>query len=220
MKACKWIKPLNWPDKNDEKLQEKSLTQPPRSHDQSRSKSGFKRSLSQNDQSAAFVDLTIPLKKTRLSSDYPSKTKEDLLNWITPKKIADLAIHPKKITEVRGWFEECKRISSKKSNPMLLVTGPCGSGKLTTVKVIATEFGYDTFEYAIPLDYELNAYVKEGRPEYTIKESQVENLIKFLRETTRFGTIFNDSNSKKLMIVKEFPNIFLDSPQLFEDVLK
>lgn len=102
---------------------------------------------------------------------------------------------------------------------MLLVTGPCGSGKLTTIKVLAGEYGFDIFEYAAPIEIMSQDDENPENLEYMPKRLQVEHLIKFLRETSRFGSILMQAPKKKLLVVKDFPNVFMDSPKMFEDVL-
>lgn len=179
-----------------------------------------KRSLSQG--AFGTIDLTdddevVRKKKPKLTE----KTQKNLLQLVEPTTSQALAVHVKKVEELRNWLKNYERIRKNRSNPMLLVTGPCGSGKLTAVKILASEQGFDTFEYATPFDTEIEAYTRYGEPEYTVKTNQKDHLLRFLRKTSRFGSIFGNANPKpKLLIVKDFPNILIESPTVFEEILQ
>lgn len=224
----KWLKPLKFPSDENQKMEtsetNRSITRSQQTSDSKKLSSKYKRSFSQND--ISMVDLTaqdedaeeIPFKKPKMSG---ATRKDDIKKLLVPKSSVELVINSKKVQEVKGWFQECERLKNIRVNPILLVTGPCGSGKLTCVKVIAEESGYDVHEYVAPLDYDLNVMnAKERDWEYSTKEGQVENLIKFLRDTTRYGTIFNKAKNKKLIVCKDIPNIFSEEPQLFKKVLQ
>uniref|UniRef100_A0A336JWP7 CSON001344 protein n=1 Tax=Culicoides sonorensis TaxID=179676 RepID=A0A336JWP7_CULSO len=149
------------------------------------------------------------------------KFQSDLMKLIAPKSSKDLAIHVKKIQEVKGWLEECDRLKKVRPNSILLLTGPCGSGKLTCLKVLAEELDYEVHEYVEPTkgSYKNKFNKNEDWEEYST-ERREENFIKFLRETSRFGTIFKMVKKKKLLVCKDIPNVFLEDPQIFHDVLK
>ena len=58
-----------------------------------------------------------------------------------PKKTSDLAVHPKKIEEVRSWLFNAvnkKCGSNIATNSMLLLTGPPGCGKTATIDVLSS----------------------------------------------------------------------------------
>jgi len=81
---------------------------------------------------------------------------------VTPTTSADLVIHPRKVAAVREWLEAQRRSllvpqqQQKQQLPpppprLLVVSGPPGSGKSTTVRVLARELGFDTLEWVAPL---------------------------------------------------------------------
>lgn len=231
----KWLKPLKFVASDESQKMDTSssnhsvITRSQQLSDTRKSK--YRRSFSQND--IQMVDLTInteeeedngiPFKKPKISAPVRKDvmTTVDIKKLLVPKTSDELVIHSKKVQEVKGWFQECDRLKSVRPNPILLVTGPCGSGKLTCVKVIAEENGFDVHEYVAPLDYDRDLMSdKEREWDYGSKEGQVENLIKFMRDTTRYGTIFNKAKSKKLIVCKDIPNIFSEKPQLFQNVLQ
>ncbi|XP_063699032.1 cell cycle checkpoint protein RAD17 [Culicoides brevitarsis] len=215
-RPMKWLKPLTFIANESNDTQNRS---------QGASKSSFttfRRSFS--DSAANTIDLTfdddeIPFKKAKLDVI----SQKDIIQQITPKSSEDLVIHAKKLEEVKGWFNEVARLQNIRKNPILLVTGPCGSGKLSAVKIIAQENGFDVHEYVVPLDIEVpeneNQEVGEIR-KYGTKQGQMESLMKFLRQTSRFGTIFNKAKEKKLIVCKDIPNVFCDEPEMFQQVLE
>jgi len=63
-------------------------------------------------------------------------------NWMesfAPSTSDDLAVHPKKIDEMRNWLRHCQALRSKFPAQICLLTGPAGSGKTATLRVLAQE---------------------------------------------------------------------------------
>jgi hypothetical protein len=70
----------------------------------------------------------------------------------------ELAVHPKKVAEVRTWLEHCAETRARRAagvgypRPLVLVvTGPPGCGKSTAVRVLARALGFDVAEWAPPV---------------------------------------------------------------------
>lgn len=193
---------------------EASLTQP--LHAISLAEPIKRRGFSQGDEEMCdkVIDLTedcsapAPVKKPRLQD---KRVLQDIQKSIEPKTVTDLAVNGKKIDELRGWLREYERLKKTRPNAMLNLTGPCGSGKLTAVKVLAHELHYEIFEYTSQIDKDYKAYNSD---------TGLVHLTKFVLDSSRFGSIFIEAPKKKLLIVKDFPNVLLESPQLFNDVLE
>lgn len=153
---------------------------------------------------------------TMIYSDFKSS------NWIenfAPRTKPDLAIHPKKIAEVEEWFRAIKSRTIKVAAPMLLVTGPSGSGKSATIKIIAKEFGYTISEWITPVDIEHIRRDRNDSEKITYSESQVDKFSQFLFQSSRYRSVF-DTSSKRLVLVEDFPNVFIKDPASFEEVLE
>ena len=145
-------------------------------------------------------------------------------NWIenfAPRTKAELAIHAKKIAEVEDWFRAIKDKRMKNAAPILLVSGPSGSGKSATIKVIAQEFGYTISEWVTPMDLEHPRYDRGDHDgdKVTFSESQIDKFSQFLFQSSRYRSVF-DTATKRLVLVEDFPNIFIKDPSSFEEVLE
>lgn len=144
-------------------------------------------------------------------------------NWIenfAPRAKPDLAIHAKKVAEVEDWFRAIKDKKLKVAAPMLLVTGPSGSGKSATIRIIAQELGYTISEWITPVDIEHTRHDRYDTDKITYSESQIEKFSQFLFQSSRYRSVFDTSNKKQLVLVEDFPNVFIKDPTSFEEVLE
>lgn len=144
-------------------------------------------------------------------------------NWIenfAPQSKDDLAIHVKKIAELEEWFRTIKSSKVKRSAPILVISGPSGSGKTATLKVLAKEFDYAISEWITPTDIE---YIRRGNSDenenVTFNENQSDKFSQFLFQSSRYRSIF-DTSAKRLVLVEDFPNVFIKDSTSFEVVLE
>lgn len=61
-----------------------------------------------------------------------------------PNDLLELAVHKRKVTDVRGWLETTLRGKRQK---VLVLKGAAGTGKTTTVKLLAKDLGLDVVEW-------------------------------------------------------------------------
>ncbi|XP_031625363.1 cell cycle checkpoint protein RAD17 [Contarinia nasturtii] len=144
-------------------------------------------------------------------------------NWIenfSPRTKMELAIHAKKVAEVEDWFRVVRDRKMKNAAPILLVTGPAGSGKTQTIKIIAKDFGYTTSEWITPVDIEHTRHdTRNDMDKITYTESQIDRFSQFLFQSSRYRSLF-DISSKRMVLVEDFPNVFIKDPNSFEEVLE
>lgn len=143
-------------------------------------------------------------------------------NWIenfAPRTKTDLAIHPKKITEVENWFNSIKEKTIGTSSPILLLTGPSGSGKTSVIKVLTKEFGYTISEWITPVDIEHIRHDRNDNENVVFGENQNDKFSRFLFQSSRYRSVL-DASSKRLVLVEDFPNVFVKDPTAFEEVLR
>lgn len=63
----------------------------------------------------------------------------------------ELAVHKKKVEEVKVWFEErLRRPKDASGNNVLVITGPAGVGKSATINAIASHLGARLCEWDTP----------------------------------------------------------------------
>ncbi|XP_053672269.1 cell cycle checkpoint protein RAD17 [Anopheles nili] len=147
-------------------------------------------------------------------------TEADLLEQFKPLLKADLAIHVKKIEEIKQWLTAAREM--KPATQMLLITGPSGSGKSITLKTLAQEMKYGISEWTSPVDVDLffdDNYDFEVGEEKKRRHTQKTLFDDFLYKTSRYCSLFSTANDK-LLLVKDFPNSMLTTPTEFHDSLE
>ncbi|KAH7905330.1 Rad17 cell cycle checkpoint protein-domain-containing protein [Hygrophoropsis aurantiaca] len=97
--------------------------------------------------------------KLDLSSERPTKKlrvydTDDGRLWVDryePKTEEDLAVHKRKVEDVRRWlleaFDGGPSAKLQKYRRILALTGPAGTAKTTTLRVLARELGFDILEW-------------------------------------------------------------------------
>ncbi|CAH0563960.1 unnamed protein product [Brassicogethes aeneus] len=130
---------------------------------------------------------------------------------VAPKKVEELAVHPKKIKEVELWLQMVVLEKKQKSNAsFLLLSGPTGCGKMATLNVLCKSMNITVSEWVNPIDQDY---------EITRGPNQVTRFIEFLTET-KYVSLFDEPNQKKIAIVKDFPNAVLRNTDEFFRVLE
>ncbi|KFA78172.1 hypothetical protein S40288_01382 [Stachybotrys chartarum IBT 40288] len=144
----------------------------------------------------------------------PSQTaNEDLRPWserFGPKNLEELAVHKKKVADVRRWLEEV--MAGRLRQRVLVVKGAAGSGKTTTLRLLAKDLGYELLEWKNPTGTSGLGFV-----------SRSAQFDEFLERGTKFGTLDmengqlshgSQSNAasqiqpRRVILVEEFPNTF------------
>ncbi|KAL0396922.1 UNVERIFIED_CONTAM: L-ascorbate peroxidase 3 [Sesamum calycinum] len=85
-------------------------------------------------------------------ASYCSRSNKDL--WVEkykPSCLEELAVHKKKVEEVKTWFEERLRNCADNSlNNVILISGQAGVGKSATLYAIACHLGAEVHEWNTP----------------------------------------------------------------------
>ena len=85
-------------------------------------------------------------------STKPEKSKEeDLRPWaerFAPLNLEELAVHKKKVVDVRGWLESVTE--GRVRQRLLVIKGAAGTGKTTTVQLLAKDMDCDVLEWRNP----------------------------------------------------------------------
>ncbi|KAH4935089.1 hypothetical protein HBI42_135790 [Parastagonospora nodorum] len=129
-----------------------------------------------------------------------------------PASLEELAVHKKKVSDVRTWLEDV--FSGRGRKRLLLLKGPAGSGKTTTMSLLAKELGIDMHEWKNPTS---SIAGPEG---FMSATAQFDD---FVGRAGAFGSLVFDepsrnvappaasgsgSRQKQLVLVEEFPNTF------------
>jgi len=128
-----------------------------------------------------------------------------------PLSLDELAVHKKKVLDVRTWLEDV--YNGRQRKRLLLLKGPAGSGKTTTMALLAKELGIHMHEWKNPTS---SMTAVEGIVSAT---AQFED---FVGRAGAFGTLTFDApqrtptqaahsteeRQKQLILVEEYPNTF------------
>jgi cell cycle checkpoint protein len=152
----------------------------------------------------------------------PSRPAVDTLNddlrpWserFGPRNLDELAVHKKKVADVRRWLEDV--MGGRMRQRLLILKGAAGTGKTTTVRLLANDMGSEILEWKNPAGNMVTGFVSSS--------AQFED---FLGRGGKFGALDledpepsstpassnsaaqnNSSNAKKIILIEEFPNTF------------
>lgn len=129
-----------------------------------------------------------------------------------PASLDELAVHKKKVADVRAWLSAV--FSGKERKRLLLLKGPAGSGKTTTMSLLARDLGFHIHEWKNPTS---SLPSSEG---FVSATAQFED---FVGRTGAFGSLDFDEpapgpsqrptpaqtgGQKQVILVEEFPNTF------------
>lgn len=98
------------------------------------------------------------------------------------------------------------------------MTGPSGAAKTAAVQCIARQMGYNINEWISPTDVELPS-ANLNNDLYDVVEKQAETFSQFLFKSSRYCSVF-ESNTKRLVLVEDFPHVFLKDSTEFDSVLE
>ncbi|GAO15512.1 hypothetical protein UVI_02020740 [Ustilaginoidea virens] len=147
----------------------------------------------------------------------PIGADDELRPWperFGPLNLDELAVHKKKVANVRRWLEEV--MAGRLRQRLLVLKGPAGSGKTTTVRLLANDLGCELLEWKNP--------ATTAGPGFLSASAQ---FGEFLGRGGKFGTLETDGSSsaispishgngngndpskaRRIMLVEEFPNTF------------
>lgn len=155
-------------------------------------------------------------KKPKITQTTKFEKGSSWLKVFEPKSVEDLLLNPKKLQELRSWFTLTRQ--SSRHNRILLLTGPTGSLKLSSCRLLAKEANYDLSEWTTKNAFERELLVDDQSLHNFQRQS--ESFCEFLLNSSRYANLF--SNKDRALIVKDLPNTFLRKghEEEFFDILK
>lgn len=147
-----------------------------------------------------------------------AKQEIDMRPWaerFAPVSLDELAVHKKKVADVRGWLESV--MGGQLRQRLLVLKGVAGTGKTTTVQLLANDMGYHILEWRNPVGSVASV---DGAL------SMAAQFEEFLGRGGKFGQldIFSETSQlpqkpdtepldrrKTIILVEEFPNTFTRS---------
>lgn len=171
---------------------------------------------SQPTNSSAVMSSQKFLKPPKLQPD--SSAGDDQRPWserFGPVNLEELAVHKKKVADVRRWLEDV--MAGRLRQRLLILKGAAGTGKTTTVRLLAKDMRCELMEWRNPAG---SLGANQGA------QSASAQFEEFMGRGGKFGQldldldspppsisnkIGTDDNTRKLILIEEFPNTFTRS---------
>ncbi|KAJ5684847.1 uncharacterized protein N7477_001192 [Penicillium maclennaniae] len=153
----------------------------------------------------------MPTGNSTRSPSPAQSVEEDKRPWaqrFAPSNLDEIAVHKRKVSDVQNWLEDA--FSGRRRERLLVLRGPAGSGKTTTINLLSESAGFDVVEWRNPAVSEFNAQ------DFVSVSAQFEE---FLGRGDRFGGLdledFSESKStrnthpgnRRILLVEEFPTM-------------
>ncbi|XP_059132208.1 cell cycle checkpoint protein RAD17 [Peromyscus eremicus] len=177
-------------------------------------------------------------KLSPLEQTYGVETSKEYLSdnepWVDkykPETQHELAVHKKKIEEVEAWLKaEVIEMKPKQGGSILLITGPPGCGKTTTVKILSKEHGIQVQEWVNPVfpDFQKDDSKEllhlESKVYIVPYQSQIAVFNDFLLRATKYNKLqmLGDdlTTDKKIILVEDLPNQFYRDSHALHEILR
>ncbi|GAC96375.1 hypothetical protein PHSY_003955 [Pseudozyma hubeiensis SY62] len=146
---------------------------------------------------------------------------------LAPNSAEELAIHPKKATQVRTWLEEAFSSNPSLLRPrkLLALTGPAGAGKSATIRALAAHLDFDLLEWQNDQpSFDANAPASSFAERFTDFLSKAAKFptLDFQHEDAQGSTATLDTaNRRRAILLEDLPNLHhLPTKQLFQASLQ
>ncbi|KAL8860100.1 MAG: hypothetical protein Q9178_003364 [Gyalolechia marmorata] len=172
--------------------------------------------------SQVFRNLGNGIAKSDKKEELKQLSKDDTRPWSErygPMSLEELAVHKKKVADVRDWLDKVFEGRSKKR--VLILKGASGVGKTATVSTLSTAMNFDLLEWANPTvsDFNSDNYVSTTAlfDEFLRRGGKFTSLDVTGSEDTGAPTNASptDNNGskgkKRVILVEELPNMFMSS---------
>ena len=118
-----------------------------------------------------------------------------------PGNLEELVVHKKKVSDVQNWLQG--RIDARNVQKVLILKGPAGSGKTTTLLLLAKAMGLQLVSWHNPDASDLSATIAVQFDEFLNRGGQFGGLA-FDQETTAADQQLADS-AHRVLVIEEFP---------------
>ncbi|XP_010444834.1 PREDICTED: cell cycle checkpoint protein RAD17-like isoform X2 [Camelina sativa] len=161
--------------------------------------------------SLSFQGFDEALSVFKDSSGYQRTNNTDL--WVdkySPRTLEELAVHKKKVEEVKLWFEKSLDFSKDGfgNSNVLLLKGQAGVGKSATIHLISSILGVTVYEWnaPIPTIWQEHVHNSSSGLKYTSKLDEFEN---FVESTRKYGVMASSSTEGMkepvLLLIDDLP---------------
>lgn len=163
------------------------------------------------------------MKPPRLSSA-PSSDGEDKRPWserFGPLNLDELVVHKKKVADVRKWLDDV--LSGRMRQRLLVLKGSAGTGKTTTIQLLAKELGFEILEWRNPTgsagttqgfqsaSAQFEEFMGRGGKFGQLDLDDDDNSAPNTAKTTTGTSQESQVDQKRVILIEEFPNTFMRS---------
>ncbi|KAL4911919.1 Rad17 cell cycle checkpoint protein-domain-containing protein [Aspergillus aurantiobrunneus] len=150
---------------------------------------------------------------SKIASPTPLQPQKENLPWVqryAPLTLEELAVHKRKVQNVEQWLNDA--LTGKARQNLLVLKGPAGSGKTTTISLLSDKLKFNILEWKPPstFEYATKDYVSLG--------TQFDG---FLSRGHKFGSLDLDGSDgsqisiegstnnfqRRIILIEEFPTI-------------
>ncbi|KAF3016769.1 Cell cycle checkpoint protein rad17 [Neopestalotiopsis sp. 37M] len=132
-----------------------------------------------------------------------------------PVNLEELAVHKRKVTDVRRWLEDV--ITGRLRQRLLILKGAAGTGKTTTVKLLAKDMRCELLEWRNPTSVgglgfqsasaQFDEFLgRSGKFSQLDLDTESPSLTTTANKTPGF-----EEDGRKMILIEEFPNTFTQS---------
>ncbi|KAK8114521.1 cell cycle checkpoint protein RAD17 [Apiospora kogelbergensis] len=131
-----------------------------------------------------------------------------------PLNLEELAVHKKKVADVRRWLEDVT--AGRMRQRLLILKGAAGTGKTTTMRLLAKDMKCELLEWRNPavsgtgLGFQSASSQFEEFMGRSGKFGQLETDLD-LPTATSISSTKTKNDSRKIILIEEFPNTFTKS---------
>ena len=156
--------------------------------------------------SQRFAKPTLRVRNATNSGSVSQPEVEGHAPWADrygPTNLEELMVHKKKVSDVQNWLQG--RIDGRNNQKLLVLKGPAGSGKTSTVSLLAKALGLQLVSWHNPAvsDSGPNSSVSAQFDEFLNRGGQFGSLT-FTEEALRLPGTSGDTRSH-VLVIEEFP---------------
>ncbi|KAH9844657.1 Rad17 cell cycle checkpoint protein [Teratosphaeria destructans] len=143
---------------------------------------------------------------------------EDRRPWtdrFAPVDLSELAVHKRKVADVRNWLETAV---NGRRHKVLVLKGAAGTGKTTTVNLLAKDMGIEVSEWRNPAGFEMvsdsSLSTAAQFEEFIRRAGKMSGLAlsssmdAVMQESAHTSQPQKDAHRRQVLLIEEFPNTF------------
>ncbi|XP_074294497.1 cell cycle checkpoint protein RAD17-like [Silene latifolia] len=131
-------------------------------------------------------------------------------SWVDkyrPRSVDELAVHKKKVEEVKVWLEGRLNNSKECQNYVLLIIGQAGIGKSATIRAVASHVGAEICEWNTPTPTLWQEHVHNSNAglRYISKLDEFENFVERVRKYGLLSSCLEASRPSMVLLIEDLP---------------